>query len=256
MFGSDLPSRQSNMPRCVCFSCQDVESHLLWKTYWNLIEKVQPRQLKLTKYVTFSEVQRCGLTSNCFVSNLVWMMRSSSIPWKSFLNLRRNHMRNSQSLMRIGWKVVKAKNVGENLLLRKSLFFFFWGPLLRLLIYFRHSIWLCSYEKKIKDYNFGSLIRTDARGEYGETNTIFGMTFFIFVVMSSPIPPPCFSLRSLYWFILVTRTQVCYQSKRQNWATKLYVIGIPCESLRHLKFLAVEVRHYNSDLLKLSDHSS
>ena len=124
MFGSDLPLRQSNMPRCVCFSCQDVESHLLWKTYWNLIEKVQPRQLKLTKYVTFSEVQRCGLTSNCFVSNLVWMMRSSSIPWKSFLNLRRNHMRNSQSLMRIGWKVVKAKNVGENLLLRKSLFFF------------------------------------------------------------------------------------------------------------------------------------
>ena len=124
MFGSDLPSRQSNMPRCVCFSCQDVESHLLWKTYWNLIEKVQPRQLKLTKYVTFSEVQRCGLTSNRFVSNLVWMMRSSSIPWKSFLNLRRNHMRNSQSLMRIGWKVVKAKNVGENLLLRKSLFFF------------------------------------------------------------------------------------------------------------------------------------
>jgi hypothetical protein len=31
-----------------------------------------------------------------------------------------------------------------------------------------------SYEKKVKDYNFGSLIRTDARQEYGETNTIFG----------------------------------------------------------------------------------
>ncbi|KAI0634159.1 hypothetical protein C8Q77DRAFT_1110202 [Trametes polyzona] len=30
------------------------------------------------------------------------------------------------------------------------------------------------YEKKIKDYNFGSLIRTDARQEYSETNTIFG----------------------------------------------------------------------------------
>ena len=185
MFGSDLPLRQSNMPRCVCFSCQDVESHLLWKTYWNLIEKVQPRQLKLTKYVTFSEVQRCGLTSNCFVSNLVWMMRSSSIPWKSFLNLRRNHMRNSQSLMRIGWKVVKAKNVGENLLLRKSLFFFLGSftssshllPTFYLVV----QLW--------EDYNFGSLIRTDARGEYGETNTIFGMTFFIFVVMSSPIHP-------------------------------------------------------------------
>jgi hypothetical protein len=30
------------------------------------------------------------------------------------------------------------------------------------------------YEKKVKDYNFGSLIRTDARDEYGERNTIFG----------------------------------------------------------------------------------
>ncbi|KAF9001656.1 DUF757-domain-containing protein [Hymenopellis radicata] len=29
------------------------------------------------------------------------------------------------------------------------------------------------YENKIKDYNFGSLIRTDAAGEYGERNTIF-----------------------------------------------------------------------------------
>lgn len=30
------------------------------------------------------------------------------------------------------------------------------------------------YEKKIKDHNFGSLIRTDARDEYAEKNTIFG----------------------------------------------------------------------------------
>ena len=30
------------------------------------------------------------------------------------------------------------------------------------------------YEKKITDYNFGSLIRTDAMKEYSETNTIFG----------------------------------------------------------------------------------
>src|SRR6267142_1893676 len=31
-----------------------------------------------------------------------------------------------------------------------------------------------SYEKKITDFNFGSLIRTDATKEYSETNTIFG----------------------------------------------------------------------------------
>ena len=30
------------------------------------------------------------------------------------------------------------------------------------------------YEKKVQEYNFGSLIRTDAREEYGERNTIFG----------------------------------------------------------------------------------
>jgi hypothetical protein len=33
---------------------------------------------------------------------------------------------------------------------------------------------LCRYEKKIQEYNFGSLIRTDAKQEYTETNTIFG----------------------------------------------------------------------------------
>ena len=32
-----------------------------------------------------------------------------------------------------------------------------------------------AYKDKVKDYNFGSLIRTDSMGEYGEMNTIFGM---------------------------------------------------------------------------------
>lgn len=30
------------------------------------------------------------------------------------------------------------------------------------------------YAKKVKDHNFGSLVRTDAKKEYAETNTIFG----------------------------------------------------------------------------------
>ena len=30
-----------------------------------------------------------------------------------------------------------------------------------------------SYKDTVKDYNFGSLIRTNAHGEYTETNTIF-----------------------------------------------------------------------------------
>ena len=35
------------------------------------------------------------------------------------------------------------------------------------------------YEKKITDYNFESLIRTDATKEYSEMNTIFGPFFLI-----------------------------------------------------------------------------
>lgn len=31
-----------------------------------------------------------------------------------------------------------------------------------------------TYKDKVKDYNFGSLIRMDSRDEYSETNTIFG----------------------------------------------------------------------------------
>lgn len=30
------------------------------------------------------------------------------------------------------------------------------------------------WENKITEHNFGSLLRTDAQGEYSETNTIFG----------------------------------------------------------------------------------
>lgn len=33
---------------------------------------------------------------------------------------------------------------------------------------------IARYEKKIKDYNFGSLIRVDANNEYSQDNTIFG----------------------------------------------------------------------------------
>ncbi|KAJ7882414.1 hypothetical protein B0H14DRAFT_2703759 [Mycena olivaceomarginata] len=38
----------------------------------------------------------------------------------------------------------------------------------------RWRVYIESYKKKVKDYNFGSLIRTDACQEYGENNTIFG----------------------------------------------------------------------------------
>jgi len=33
--------------------------------------------------------------------------------------------------------------------------------------------WIEQYKERVQDYNFGSLLRTDARGEYSESNTIF-----------------------------------------------------------------------------------
>lgn len=56
-----------------------------------------------------------------------------------------------------------------------------------------------SYKEKVKDYNFGSLIRTDAMDEYGEANTIFGA----FLVLHSRI-----LYTNVLFHFLVTRIQV------------------------------------------------
>jgi len=58
-----------------------------------------------------------------------------------------------------------------------------------------------SYKDKVKDYNFGSLIRTDARDEYGEKNTIFGMSLVFGLSMY-------FEVLTLFFSLLVTRIQV------------------------------------------------
>jgi hypothetical protein len=39
----------------------------------------------------------------------------------------------------------------------------------------------------VKDFNFGSLIRTDCRDEYGERNTIFGTPTIMFIPRTSLI---------------------------------------------------------------------
>ncbi|KAL9709194.1 hypothetical protein Ac2012v2_007549 [Leucoagaricus gongylophorus] len=70
---------------------------------------------------------------------------------------------------------------------------------------------ITSYEKKIKDYNFGSLIRSDARGEYGENNTIFGMFSFHFCCHLAPpqlsLPTSSLDHEAFTKLVLVTRTQ-------------------------------------------------
>ncbi|KAA1474617.1 DUF757-domain-containing protein [Dentipellis sp. KUC8613] len=94
------------------------------QTYWNLLEKIQPRELKLTKF-----------DDEIFEHTL-----------KDFPELSEPH----EKLIRLDEDWMKSKDGKE-----------------------RWRAFISAYEKKIKDYNFGSLIRTDAEKEYSETNTIF-----------------------------------------------------------------------------------
>ena len=41
------------------------------------------------------------------------------------------------------------------------------------------------YDKRVDDYNFGSLIRTDATGEYSQINSLFG-TYAVVILQSCP----------------------------------------------------------------------
>ncbi|KAJ7201106.1 DUF757-domain-containing protein [Mycena pura] len=95
------------------------------QTYWNLLEKVAPRELRLTK-----------LDDEIFDDTL-----------KTFPELAEN---NHARLVKLDEEWMKSPEGKE-----------------------RWRLFIESYKKKVKDYNFGSLIRTDARLEYGESNTIF-----------------------------------------------------------------------------------
>ncbi|KAH8548175.1 putative polysaccharide biosynthesis protein [Umbelopsis sp. PMI_123] len=42
--------------------------------------------------------------------------------------------------------------------------------------------WINKYEKRVNEYNFGSLIRIDPRDDYTEQNTMFGMRMQFYAV--------------------------------------------------------------------------
>ncbi|KAJ6565471.1 DUF757-domain-containing protein [Mycena vulgaris] len=95
------------------------------QTYWNLIEKVPPKELRLTK-----------IDDEIYEDTL-----------KTFPELAEaDHAK----LIKLDEEAMKSPEGKE-----------------------RWRVFIESYKKKVKDYNFGSLIRTDARQEYGENNTIF-----------------------------------------------------------------------------------
>ncbi|OJA18553.1 hypothetical protein AZE42_04012 [Rhizopogon vesiculosus] len=116
--------RQSNRHHMIekQFAVKAVEHA---QTYWNLLEKVSPRALKLTK-----------------LDDEIYEHTMSTFPEFS----EDEHVK----LLKLDEDWLKSETGKKR-----------WREFCQV------------YEKKVKDYNFGSLIRTDARQEYGETNTIF-----------------------------------------------------------------------------------
>ncbi|KAG7096034.1 hypothetical protein E1B28_006715 [Marasmius oreades] len=95
------------------------------QTYWNLLEKVSPRDLKLTK-----------LDDEIYEDTMATFPELAEPPHEKLTKLDEDWMKSPE-----------GKESWRNFINR--------------------------YEKKVQEYNFGSLIRTDAREEYGEKNTIF-----------------------------------------------------------------------------------
>ncbi|KAJ6625071.1 DUF757-domain-containing protein [Mycena sp. CBHHK59/15] len=95
------------------------------QTYWNLLEKVAPRELRLTK-----------LDDEIYEDTLTTFPELAEDAHAKLVKLDEEWMKSAEGKER-------------------------WRKFIE------------SYKKKIKDYNFGSLIRTDSRQEYGESNTIF-----------------------------------------------------------------------------------
>jgi len=95
------------------------------QTYWNLLEKVHPKDLKLTK-----------LDDEIFEHTLKTFPELADPPHDKLVKLDEDWMKSPEGKQR-------------------------WRDFIE------------SYKEKVKDYNFGCLIRTDAKSEYGEKNTIF-----------------------------------------------------------------------------------
>ncbi|KAI0074589.1 DUF757-domain-containing protein [Panus rudis PR-1116 ss-1] len=96
------------------------------QTYWNLLEKVPPRELRLTK-----------IDDEIFDHLMQEFPELNTPPkYEKIAKLDEDWMKSPEGKER--WRK-----------------------------------FIAAYEKKVQDYNFGSLIRTDCSDEYNETNTIF-----------------------------------------------------------------------------------
>ncbi|KAF8153297.1 polysaccharide biosynthesis-domain-containing protein [Crassisporium funariophilum] len=95
------------------------------QTYWNLLEKVDPKDLKLTK-----------LDDEIFEHTMKTFPELADAPYDKLIKIDEEWLKSEDGKKR-------------------------WRDFIE------------SYKEKVKDYNFGSLIRTNALDEYGEANTIF-----------------------------------------------------------------------------------
>ncbi|KAI5121915.1 hypothetical protein M0805_000244 [Coniferiporia weirii] len=95
------------------------------QVYWNLLEKVQPKELRLTK-----------IDDEIFEDLSAKFPELVTAPYERLVKLDEDWMKSNDGKKR--WRE-----------------------------------YVEAYKDKVKDYNFGSLIRMDCRDEYGETNTIF-----------------------------------------------------------------------------------
>ncbi|KAH8112311.1 DUF757-domain-containing protein [Phellopilus nigrolimitatus] len=95
------------------------------QVYWNLLEKVKPTELRLTK-----------IDDEIFEDLSAKFPELVEPPYDGLIKLDEEVMKSSEGKKR-------------------------WREFIE------------AYKDKVKDYNFGSLIRMDCKDEYGERNTIF-----------------------------------------------------------------------------------
>jgi len=95
------------------------------QTYWNLLEKVEPKDLRLTK-----------IDDEIYDDVMATFPELAEAPHGKLIRIDEDWMKSADGKKR--WRELCER-----------------------------------YKDKVKDYNFGSLIRTDAEDEYGERNTIF-----------------------------------------------------------------------------------
>lgn len=95
------------------------------QTYWNLLERVNPQDLKLTK-----------IDDEIFEDTMATFPEFAEDNHAKLIKLDEEWLKSAEGKKR--WRAFCER-----------------------------------YKDKVKDYNFGSLIRTDAEDEYGERNTVF-----------------------------------------------------------------------------------